>query len=118
MIAQICFIKRKQMENQLNFIDVEGLLFESNDHEVLLQGTIHEGFLKYQTEIIISQTQLNIVLNQLQKQNESIQIDQFICREEMYNNEVLYNAKFADHLDKCIDLSSLTSFERIKQIRA
>ena len=66
------------MKESQKTIEVKSILFESNDPEVLLKGIVTKGHMQYETDIIISQSQLNIVMNLLQKQNQSVEIDQYL----------------------------------------
>ena len=50
-------------------IELKEVLFESNDNEVLIRGEVQKNHMRFNTEIIISHTQLNQLLSELKKLN-------------------------------------------------
>ena len=106
------------MYTEAKTIEVSTILFESNDPEVLLKGTVSKGFMTFDTDVIISHTQLNQLMNQLQKQNQSLEYDTLLTSEKMYNDETLYTANFTSDLNRSVNLEELMFSESLKQIRA
>lgn len=106
------------MDTQKRTFELNSFLFESNAQEVSLEGTIVNGNMSFPTEICISHSQLNILINQLKKQNEVLNIEDFLESEEMYNGEVLYTAVLSNKISRIIDLSILTLTHSIMQVRA
>lgn len=103
----------------LNYtLTIGTVLFESNDPEVLIKGTVHKGHLKYDAELLINHSQLNRVVSQLQKQNTDFDFTAHLQSEKMDNNEILYRAILPAQIERQIAISSLSHPESIKQIRA
>ena len=101
-----------------NKIAISSLVFTSNDPEVLIKGIITREKLSYETELLITQTQLNMVLNQLSKQNESFTVDTYLKSEQVDQYEQLYYADFSTVVNSTIDIRPIAKSQQIMQIRA
>lgn len=106
------------MESVNTIFNVQGILFESNDTEVLMKGLTVKGVMKYESELVISHTQLNMVLNLLQRQNAETDVQNYILSEPMYNGESLYSADFNQLSNVSIELDAISTSVPLKQIRA
>ena len=106
------------MTNSQNKIAISSLVFTSNDPEVLIKGNVSRGKLSYETELLISQTQLNMVLNQLSKQNETFAVDNYLKSEQVDQYERLYYADFKTVENATIDIRPIVKAHEIMQIRA
>ena len=60
------------MMKQGTAIAITSILFESNDTEVLIKGNISQGVMNYDTDLVVTHSQLNIIFNSLQKQNQTL----------------------------------------------
>lgn len=101
-----------------NTIAINSIIFTSNDSEVLLKGEVQRGHLGYETELVITQSQLNQVLNTLSKQNDFFAIDECLHSEIIGRDEKLFYADFG-HLSNClIDVHTILGTQEIMQIRA
>lgn len=106
------------MEATGTIFNVESILFEANDADVLMKGTTVKGVMQYESDWIISQTQLNMVLNMLQRQNADSTIHECIKSEPMYDGETLFSGNFTGLSNASIDLNSISTSIPMKQIRA
>lgn len=98
--------------------NVHSILFESNDPEVLLKGTMTKGVMQYESELILTHTQLNMVVNLLQRQNADTTIHDLISSEPMYDGGLLFSGNFAELPNASISLDAISTNEPMKQIRA
>ncbi len=98
--------------------EVETIVFISNDSEVLVKGTYFQEHMSYETEVIVTQTQLNQILNQLGRNNSSFAWSDWFQRETVEEGALLYYADFACLSDPTIDLSVVSDASSIRQIRA
>jgi hypothetical protein len=99
-------------------IEISSLVFTTNDPEVLVKGTVSRGKLSYETELLITQSQLNMVINQLIRQNESFSVDHYLKTERVDQYEQLYYADFSAVVDTTIDIATIVKSHQITQIRA
>lgn len=106
------------MEATKTTFNVQSILFESNDTEVLVRGTMVKGIMHYDSELILTHTQLNMVLNLLQRQNAEATIHDFISSEPMYDDGLLYSGNFAELPNVTIALDNISTNVPMKQIRA
>jgi len=106
------------MEATKKNFKVQSILFEDNDPEVVLRGTVIKGVMQYESELIITHTQLNMVMNLLQRQNAEATIHNFISSEPMYDGCFLYSGNFAELPNDMIALDNISMNIPMKQIRA
>lgn len=106
------------MSTEGKTFDITTILFESNDISVLVKGTINQGHMNYTSDITVSMSQLNQLLNQLRRQNEEFELDDFMNSERMYNDETLYTINLNNILNGRVNLSELRNQDSIMQIRA
>lgn len=106
------------MSTEGKTFDITTILFESNDISVLVKGTINQGHMNYTSDITVSMSQLNQLLNQLRRQNEEFELDDFMNSERMYNDETLYTINLNNILNSRVNLSELRNQDSIMQIRA
>jgi len=106
------------MEASIKKLDITGIQFESNDSEVLIKGNMSYGHLSHPTDILVSQTQLNKVINQLNKQNNNFEFDKFITAEPMYNNETLYTVLFNSKVNTSLFLHEILNTQSYIEICA
>lgn len=106
------------MNTAQNNITISSLIFTSTDTEVLVKGNVSRDQLTYETELLISQSQLNMVLNQLRKQNDSFRIDQYLESEQVDQYEQLFYADLSGVINTTIDIQPITKTHQITQIRA
>ena len=106
------------MMKSVKSIEVSSILFESNDSDILIKGKINQDHLQYDSDLIISHSQLNILINHFCNQNENFEIDNYLNAEPMFDGETLYNANFTQNLNTRISLNVLQTQDNIKQIRA
>lgn len=99
-------------------ISISSFVFSSKDNDVLIKGTEHQGLLSFDSEFVISQSQLNALINQLQKNNEDFQIENHLNSERVDYDEELYFADFNQLADKNVHLSFTNYSPNYKQIRA
>lgn len=99
-------------------IDISSLVFTSTDAEVLVKGTVSRGKLSYESEILITQTQLNMVLNQLSRQNESFSVDNYLKMEQVDQYEHVFYADLSSVVYSTIDIAPIVKSRQITQIRA
>jgi len=106
------------MEATNTIFNVESIIFESNDPEVLMRGTMVKGVMQYASELALSHTQLNKVINLLQRQNADTTIHELIKSEPMFDGALLYSGSFAELSHTNIVLDDISANVPMKQIRA
>ncbi len=99
-------------------IKITSIQFESNEPEVLVKGCIKHGNMSYPTDILISQTQLNIIINQIKKKNPAFDFSETLTVETMYNNEKMFTANLSNSHYTTFDLDELFAPKTYIQIRA
>lgn len=111
-------LKRRKMKVEGTTMTVNSILFESNDTDVLINANMSQGVMNYDTDLVITHSQLNIIFNSLQRQNQNISVHNYLKSEKMYDGEFLYSADFSNLVFNQIDLLDIEGNEPLKQIRA
>ncbi len=111
-------IKNYGMNNTGKTVELGAIIFESNDPEVLVKGAVRDGVFSYITEYIINHTQLNKLINQIQKLNDDTDVNKLIQREDLYNGNILYSADLSILKNKSLNLGELFNLTALKKIRA
>ena len=106
------------MNVSIKTIEINRIQFESNDPDVLIKGNVKQGNLEYPTDILVSQTQLNKIVNQLKKQNENFELNEIITIDQTGMNDFLYTAKFNSEVNSRLFLHDLLQQQPYVQIRA
>lgn len=106
------------MIKQGRAIAITSILFESNDTEVLIKGNVSKGVMNYDTDLVVTHSQLNIIFNSLQKQNQEISVNDFLKSEKMYDGETLYSANFSELSNNQISFYDIEGNQPLRQIRA
>ena len=98
--------------------EIERIIFESNDTSILMIGKLYEDYMNYASEMIVSSSHLNQLLNQLKRKNKDLDIDDLIIAETMFNGETLFTINLINLHNNYVNLNELTNQDYIKQIRA
>jgi len=106
------------MSTEGKTLEISTILFESNDTSVLVKGTINQGHLNYLSDITVSMSQLNQLLNQLKRQNERFELEDIMTSEPMYNDETLFTINMSQSHNSSVNLNELTNQDAIRQLRA
>lgn len=106
------------MKNVNKTMYVSSILFESGEQEVTIFGDVIDGVFNYASEIILSFSQLNLVLNQLVELNEGFSIDEYLTVQSMGDERKFFEADLSRLAQNGIDLNMLQWQNNLKQIRA
>lgn len=98
--------------------EVNAFQFEANDTDVLVKGTMIQNHMSFQTDVLISQSGLNRLINELYKQNEGSSVHDLITTDWVDENEMLYSAELTSLPNRNINLNNLFENQTIKRIRA
>lgn len=100
-------------------INVKKIMFETGDSCVTVNAIIVKGNLSYESDLIIDFSDLNMLLNRMQKVvDDSINISSLFESEKMYDGNLLYTLNIKNKIDKSILIDSMIFNNQIKQIRA
>ena len=97
---------------------ISEIVFETNDHEVVLRGNTTQGNLSFNSETIITHTQLNELINQLCRLNSTFELENYLMSERMHDGETLFTATLPAEIEAKVNLHEFTHFSGVRQIRA
>lgn len=98
--------------------EIESLRFNNLDSTVELSVKVREAQFTFSSSILMDMINLNLIINQLQKNNPEIEILDLLIVQSAENFN-FYELNFTDLTDKSIDTEILNYQEKIiRQIRA
>ncbi len=106
------------MEKAINHIELKDIIFTSSDTEVMVKGNILRGHMSYETELYITHTQLNMVMNQLRSKNENFSTEHILKSEQIDTYEILYYSDLTMLSNTLVDFGSILQGETIFRISA
>ena len=107
------------MKAHFEKLNIKNIYFETGETDVTVKAKVIKGNLSYDSDIIIDFSDLNFLLNQMQKVvGEDIQLSSLFESEKMYNGNLLYTLEIEKKIDESILIEKLSFNNPIKQIRA
>lgn len=106
------------MKNAFDNMEIQKITFETQDTDVLVYTNITQGNLSYNTQFIVSHTDLNMLINRIQKESNEEEITSLFESEKMYDGNLLYTLDFERKLNKTIHLQGFYFNNTPRQIRA
>ena len=98
--------------------EIESLRFNNLDSTVELSVKVREAQFTFSSSILVDMINLNLIINQLQKNNPEIEILDLLIVQSAENFN-FYELNLTDLRDKSVDTEILNYQEKvIKQIRA
>jgi len=110
--------KTNIMENLSKQLKISNISFESNNNEVLVQGLLNKGMMSYETDLIITHTQLNIILNCISGSNPNFDLNESLITEIMFDSTNMYKLDLTNLANNSIDLNLIETIQPFRQIRA
>jgi len=107
------------MRAQIQKVNLEKILFETGNQSVQLQANIKEGNLSFKTDIYIDYSELNNILNHIQKElNDELEVSSLFESEKMYDGNLFYQLDLSKNTDKLIEIQNVIYNKEFKRIRA
>ena len=107
----------RDMENLGKQIAVSQLEFSNQSEEVILKGQLINQNLSYQSTFIVGISMLNVLLNNLQKSNPDLDVQELIEVESLPNGELNYLLNL-EEISNILPAWIIESEKSYKQIRA
>jgi hypothetical protein len=105
------------MDNLGKQIAVSQLEFSNQSEEVILKGQMINQNLSYQSTFIVGISMLNVLLNNLQKSNPDLDVQELIEIESLPNGELNYLLN-VEEISNILPAWLIESEKTFKQIRA
>ena len=107
------------MKAHFDKLNIKKIYFETGESDVTVKAQVLSGNLSYESDIIIDFSDLNLLLNQMQKVvNEEIQLSSLFESEKMYNGNLLYTLEIEKKIADSILIEKLSFNNSVRQIRA
>lgn len=106
------------MNTKSKKFNISRITFETGDNEVVLSGTMFKGLLNYASELIVNFSQLNVILNQLATNNAGFDIQKYLTKQHMYDEQFLYEINLNQGVNGKVNLAHVDNNEMMRQIRA
>ncbi len=107
------------MKMKFDNISVNKIVFETGNEDVSVSANVLKGNLSYETELVISFSDLNLLINKIQKNGpENKDISSLFESEKMYNGNLLYTLDLEKKISYPISLGTIEFNNNVRQIRA
>lgn len=107
------------MKATFDKLEIQKIQFETGYLDVIVNANITQGNMSYNTQLIVSHTDLNILINKMQKTvREDLDISSMFESEKMYNGNLLYTLDIDKKINSIMELKSFSFDNNIRQIRA
>lgn len=103
------------MNTHATTVRIKSIIFDNTDTKVLIKGETIKNHLSYASEMFISFTELNVLLNYLQQQNPAVLISE-ILHEECFGEDYFQTVLDAGMLEKQVVDMSFLSFGGVKKL--
>lgn len=99
-------------------IEIKEILILTGTEEITVVGVVKRDLLRYETQLEIQSTQLNMVINQLQKNNPEVEISEMFQSRSVSSGKTFFYLSGIDYLDTLINIDAVYQDKMIRQIRA
>ena len=107
------------MRAQVQKVNLEKISFETGDQSIQLQANIQEGNLSFKTDIFIDYSELNNILNHIQKElSNELEVSSLFESEKMYDGNLFYQLDLTKNINKSIEIQNVIYHKEFKRIRA
>jgi hypothetical protein len=106
------------MKTLIESIKINTISFESGDTNVYVNAILSKEKLSYPSDLVISHTDLNVIINKLQQQNPESDISSYFDEEIMYDGSSFYRLNSAKYSTTNFQVNHFEFTQKIKQIRA
>lgn len=106
------------MRTNDKIVRIKSIQFETGDTDAIIKGEMEQGTMRYESDLILSFSQLNLVINKLAGLNDNFTIEDYMETQQMSDEKLLYEANLSQLRNNCINLNEFYWQSEIKQIRA
>jgi hypothetical protein len=99
-------------------LGINSIQFETSNEAVYVQSSVYSNNLSYDTELVLSHTDLNRIINRLMQLNEGVSISEMFTVENSYDGSLLYSLNFSNFPTVSTELEGMEFLHTPKQIRA
>jgi len=99
-------------------IEIKEVLILSGAEEITVVGVVHRDQLHYETQIEIRSTQLNMLINELQKKNPEVEVSGMFQSRPLATGKSFFYLNGLETIDSVINIDTIYEEQMIRQIRA
>lgn len=101
-----------------SILNIKEITLLTSTNEITLIAEMHRDKLSYETTIGLSSTQLNLIINQLQKINPDFEVADLFLEEQVDYATSMYSLMGSKLGNTCIPMDCFDVHDQLKQIRA
>jgi len=98
-------------------IEINKIYVLPNMNEIMVFGTVQRNSFTYDTRININSTQLNLIINELQRKNPDIDVSE-LFQSQSTSNGMFMHVDYAQIHSKLIEMRVFEQNNSLHQIRA
>lgn len=106
------------MEGFTQTIEIKDIIFLTENNEITLTGTVKRNTMSYETHMLLDSTQLNLVINQLQKINPTEEVSEMFQSRSTENGQILFFFDASNLKNASLEVHTFAQNQEILQIRA
>jgi uncharacterized protein YkuJ len=106
------------MRSTFEKLAINSIQFETSNETVYVQSSVYSNNLSYNTELILTHSDLNRIINRLMQLNEDISISEMFTVENSYDGSLLYSLNFSNYPSVFTTIEGMEFLQVPKQIRA
>jgi hypothetical protein len=101
-----------------SILNIKEITLLTSTNEITLIADMQRNKLSYETKIGLSSTQLNLIINQLQKINPDFEVADLFLKEQIDFATSMYSLMASKLENTCIPMDCFDVHDQLKQIRA
>jgi hypothetical protein len=101
-----------------SILSIKEITLLTSTNEITLIAEMQRDNLSYETTIGLSSTQLNLIINQLQKINPDFEVSELFLEEHVDYQTSMYSFMASKLENTCIPMACFDVNDELKQIRA
>ncbi len=94
---------------------IDSIIFDNTDTKVLIKGETFKNHLSYMSEMFISFSELNVLINRLQQQNPAFNVSEMFT-EEYFGSDFYQTSMEAASLENNLVYMDFLSFKSGKKL--
>ena len=106
------------MKNALQTIEINEIMILSSNDEIMIKGTQQREFLSFETQLYINSTQLNKIINELQKLNAEQEVSEMFKSQPSIDGKTMFCFDATELEISTIEFDVFEQNNKLLQIRA
>lgn len=99
-------------------IEIKDIIILTANNEITISGTVNRNTMSYETQMFLDNTQLNLIINQLQRINPNQEVSEMFQSRYTEHGQIVYYFDAHSLENASVEVHTFTQNQEILQIRA